>query len=37
VEVAARHQLLKARGYHPARVLVDRIADAQRAAEETAE
>jgi HPr kinase/phosphorylase len=31
VEVAARHQLLKARGYHPARALVDRIADLQRA------
>ena len=37
VEVAARHQLLKARGYHPARALVDRIADLQRAAEESAE
>jgi HPr kinase/phosphorylase len=31
VEVAARHQLLKARGYHPARALADRIAALQRA------
>ena len=26
VEVAARHELLKARGYHPARALTDRLA-----------
>ena len=31
VEVAARHELLKARGYHPARELTDRLAQAQRA------
>ena len=37
VEVAARHQLLKARGYHPARALVDRIADLERAETERAE
>ena len=37
VEVAARHQLLKARGYHPARALVDRIADMQRAETERGE
>jgi HPr kinase/phosphorylase len=35
VEVAARHQLLKARGYHPARALVDRIAGLHRAEETT--
>jgi HPr kinase/phosphorylase len=27
VEVAARHQLLKARGYHPARELTERLAE----------
>ena len=31
VEVAARNQLLKARGYHPARELTDRLAQGQRA------
>ena len=31
VEVAARNELLKARGYHPARELTDRLARAQRA------
>jgi HPr kinase/phosphorylase len=37
VEVAARHQLLKARGYHPARALVDRIAGLQQADTEPGE
>jgi HPr kinase/phosphorylase len=32
VEVAARQELLKARGYHPARELVDRLSAEQRAA-----
>ena len=31
VEVAARNELLKARGYHPARELTDRLAEQQRA------
>jgi len=33
VEVAARNQLLRARGHHAARILVDRLSDALRGAE----
>ena len=32
VEVAARNELLKTRGYHPARELTDRLAERQRTA-----
>jgi len=37
VEVAARNELLKARGYHPARELTERLAQRQRATAVNAE
>jgi HPr kinase/phosphorylase len=37
VEVAGRNELLKARGYHPARALTERLAERQRAAAAEAE